>query len=153
MTMDVRSAHRKEGFPEREQFKRVLLAGLLRLTPRKYYIYFAARAVALFPFPFFLQASSSTTLRFYASYKYLLYCFVFIYAYEKFGVIFTFTLYSRSLEDGSTGNGLVCFTPAIGIRKAGQLAIRVYLARGKTESTFVSMGEPLRRLCVRKYDI
>jgi len=72
----------------------------------------------------FLQASSSSTLRFYATNRYLLRLRIQIldlpFAYEKFGVLFKTTSLPSSDGDRSAGDGLACFTSAIGIRKAGR---------------------------------
>jgi hypothetical protein len=55
-----------------------------------------------------------------------------------------------SVGDRSAGDGLTWLTSAIGIRKAGRAHFLYIL--GEEVVLFVPMGEPLRRLCILRYD-
>jgi hypothetical protein len=106
---------------------------------------------------FSLQASSSSTLRFYATHRYVLASRHHdrrLHAYEKFGVLFS---PPNPLPCGGV-NGLPVRvwrdpTSAISIRKAGPASLYISPPRGERKGGVpVPMGGLLRRLCARQRD-
>lgn len=69
----------------------------------------------------------------------------YLFAYEKFGVIFKTPHSLLRKVHRSAGNGLACFTSAIGIRKAGRARV-LYILKGRRGRVVRSYGRAIAKI-------